>query len=260
MSEPTPPSPSTRRRSDWLGAIAAVFMAAILLAGWLLDLQSFAFFLVSMAVDVFMLLFFLVWWFTRRSFSWGQRFLILICAMGFGIAVGGLTRQTISNPVVLVSFAVPILIIAWWIAYIATRNAPARLRVPVLIACFALVWSPFLLLRMTGFRGNLRADLHWLWTPTAEQLYLARRPLTSPTTTPAKPLEPRASDWPDFRGPHRDATVHGLKISTDWQKSPPKLLWKQRVGPAWSSMIIVDDHLYTQEQRGERESVVCRDA
>src|SRR6185295_11910609 len=41
---------------------------------------------------------------------------------------------------------------------------------------------------------------------------------------------------------------------------PPKLLWRQKVGPAWSGLIVVDGHVVTQEQRGEVEAVVCYDA
>src|SRR5262249_4219031 len=49
------------------------------------------------------------------------------------------------------------------------------------------------------------------------------------------------------------------RISTDWKTSPPRLLWRRRVGPAWSSLIFVGNLLFTQEQRGEREAVVCCD-
>jgi outer membrane protein assembly factor BamB len=51
-----------------------------------------------------------------------------------------------------------------------------------------------------------------------------------------------------------------VRIGTDWAKTPPKLLWKERVGPAWSSTIVVGDRVFTQEQRGAAEAVVCREA
>src|SRR5262249_43199138 len=67
-------------------------------------------------------------------------------------------------------------------------------------------------------------------------------------------------DWPEFRGSNRDGVVRGTAIATDWQAKPPQLLWRQRIGPAWSSVIVVSGRLYTQEQRGEKEAVVCYDA
>src|SRR5689334_372063 len=86
-------SPSRARRSDWIGAVAAMAMVGVFLAGWLFDIQSFAFFLTTMAVDLVMILVFLVWWLTRRSYSWGGRLLIPLAAIVFALVVGRLTRQ-----------------------------------------------------------------------------------------------------------------------------------------------------------------------
>src|SRR5262249_33154293 len=108
MSEPTyAPSPAPRR-SDLLGAIAAGAMAAVMLVSWLLDVQSFAFFLLTMAIDLVMILFFLVWWFTRRSYSWPQRILVALAAIVVAVVIGRLTRLTIANPMMLVFNGVPI--------------------------------------------------------------------------------------------------------------------------------------------------------
>jgi outer membrane protein assembly factor BamB len=53
--------------------------------------------------------------------------------------------------------------------------------------------------------------------------------------------------------------VHGTKIATDWT-TPPLQVWRHKIGPAWSSLIVVVDRLYTQEQRGPKETVVCYDS
>jgi outer membrane protein assembly factor BamB len=76
----------------------------------------------------------------------------------------------------------------------------------------------------------------------------------------SKVLSVQPGDWPAFRGPNRDSVVRGAKIATDWQTAPPKLLWRQRVGPGWSSFAVVGDRLFTQEQRGPSEAVVCLEA
>jgi outer membrane protein assembly factor BamB len=69
-----------------------------------------------------------------------------------------------------------------------------------------------------------------------------------------------AGDWPEFRGPERDSRLRGVRIDTDWSAHPPKQVWRQRVGPGWSSFAVIGDRLFTQEQRGDEEAVVCYDA
>ena len=73
----------------------------------------------------------------------------------------------------------------------------------------------------------------------------------------SEPLLAGAVDWPGFRGPNRDGKALHEVVRTNWSEEPPKLLWRQPVGPAWSSFAVVGDLAFTQEQREGFEVVVA---
>src|SRR5262249_16455836 len=116
-----------------------------------------------------------------------------------------------------------------------------------------------------GVNGNMQSDIRWRWSTTPEDLYLAERARgDGPEAREPDPARDAAvlqpGDWPGFRGPDRDGAGRGVRLATDWAAGPPRLLWRHRVGRAWSSVAVVGERLYTQEQRGEFEAVVCLDA
>ena len=134
---------------------------------------------------------------------------------------------------------------------------------------FALVvtlgWSYFLLIRVDGADANLKAKTHWRWTPTPEEKFLAgsnsgSKALGAPAVSTSETSTSSAADWVAFRGPDRDGVIVGSIIATNWTAHPPLLIWKRAVGPAWSSLLAVGNRLFTQEQRGDKETVVCYDA
>jgi len=68
----------------------------------------------------------------------------------------------------------------------------------------------------------------------------------------------RTGDWPNFRGKDWNSTVtDGPELARDWKQRSPELVWKHPSGVGWSSFSVADGLIFTQEQRGEREAIVC---
>ena len=73
----------------------------------------------------------------------------------------------------------------------------------------------------------------------------------------------RAGDhllWPEFLGPQRNGVSRETGLNLDWERKKPAVLWKVPLGPAFSSISVVGDRLYTMAQRDKRDVVVCLEA
>jgi outer membrane protein assembly factor BamB len=67
----------------------------------------------------------------------------------------------------------------------------------------------------------------------------------------------RESDFPQFLGPDRSGVLAGIALSRDWDRSPPKALWRQPIGLGWSAFAVSGQRAITQEQRRDDELIVC---
>lgn len=146
-------------------------------------------------------------------------------------------------------------------AWFRHRRPLPRTRDALLLAAVGFGCS--LLLRNDGMDGEYQLTLHWRWSRTAEERLLAARKSPAPATTVAfaeTNLSLATPAWPGFRGADRSGVGRGPLITTNWSEHPPKLLWKVPVGPGWSSFAVAGNRLFTQEQRGQMETVVCYDA
>ena len=69
-----------------------------------------------------------------------------------------------------------------------------------------------------------------------------------------------AADWPQWLGPHRDGHSSETGLNTDWQTKRPPEVWRKPLGGGYSSIIQVQNRLYTMDRQGSNERVVCLDA
>jgi outer membrane protein assembly factor BamB len=206
----------------------------------------------------------LLWWLLLSRVPWRDRLLALLAVLV------GAAATVLTDPIApeaggfkLVLYAVPIALTAGTLWLLVTRPLRWPQRRLGLLVALLLPFAYYALIRIDGVTGNMTPTLSWRWSETGEdrsQAEIRQRPAPAPVAAPAEPLALQPGDWPGFRGPERDGKLHGVRLATDWAQHPPQLLWKQRVGPGWSSFAVIGNRLYTQEQRGQDEAVVCYDA
>jgi outer membrane protein assembly factor BamB len=162
-------------------------------------------------------------------------------------------------------FVVPTGVAAVGLALVCFAWASPQVRTIAVIIAAVIGFGGWSLVRNDGVWGDFKTSLDWRWKPTAEERFLAslkgaEGAAAAPSGEAVAGELSATPEWPEFRGPKRDGAVPGLAIDTDWQKHPPKELWRRPVGPGWSSFAVSGRSIFTQEQRGSSELVACYDA
>src|SRR5262249_34963118 len=158
---------------------------------------------------------FLAWWWTNRRIPFRSRLYGFLLVGGGALIVEPLSHASIGWWGLLL-WGLPIVLTAWvlWMI-VAETVCPSWLwqrsggGVVLTLACSVLSGR-------AGLDSNLRADRHWRWNPSAEELFLAEKERTA-DGTPALRASAHAGeivslglgDWPEFRGPNRDGVIRG---------------------------------------------------
>ena len=207
----------------------------------------------------------LLWWLlfsraTGRERIIGFLTLLLLIAIVFGLAdptMRGPATVMVTIPMGMIAFCVGTLLCFRMLSY-------RRTMIALLLATCGFGYSA--LLRNEGMWGeDGKFGLQWRWQTSHEQALIAAKQ-TKTSQVSADAIAPdlkqalASPEWPAFRGVDRSGRQRGSVIATDWSTQPPELLWKVAVGPGWSSFTVAGNLLFTQEQRGEEEAVVCYDA
>lgn len=245
-------------------AIIAVALFWLAYYGLLLaEVHMFPRFMIRMGLTLALALFLLVLWLRRTEFSLATRLgLIGLTLLAAVASVWSLHHTVLA--IIPIQWSIEAML-TFGVLWLAVAHA-ASIRVKQLgLAVITIVaWLPGPLVRMEGLAGNGNSDVRWRWTPTAEENFLAtvKHPQNEKQelAAGAAPLETTEGDWPAFHGPTGDSRIAGVRLVTDWSHQPPIEKWKQPIGPGWSSILVIGDRLFTQEQRGELELTTCYSA
>lgn len=256
----SPTRSSGMPRLGFLSGLVAVYVLLYFVVGSIEKPYFFGFIYGLASALVFAICFF-TWWWRNRAIQRSEKILGFILIVGGAFAAGKLSDLTV-NFFTLSVAGLPLVValVLGWLFLVKRALIPSHWL--GFAAVVVVGWGIFDLIRMDGFDSTLKTHISWRWTPTAEQRFLAQNAAGTRSTGDVKSsaLHTDATTWTAFRGPDRDGVMHGTHVPTDWSAKPPQQLWKHAVGPAWSSVIVIGDRLYTQEQRGPVEAVVCYDA
>jgi outer membrane protein assembly factor BamB len=263
LNPPSKPS-AMRALRIWPGMLLVVVMILARFVPAYLEGGLARYWMVAMMGPLACCLLLVIWWLAASRATWKERgfgFLGLVAVFAITTALveplmRGPGTVYVTLPMGMTAFVVG--------AVLFKKKRPlARTGVALLLAAAGFGFS--VLLRNDGMDGEYQLTLHWRWAPTAEEQMLAARtgdsPVAKPGSAPAETSRAFANpEWPGFRGADRSGSWRGPMIETNWSAHPPRQLWKVPVGPGWSSFAVAGHLLFTQEQRGPMEAVVCYDA
>jgi len=194
-----------------------------------------------------------IWWLRSKTVARRDRLngfaLIILLAILVSALPGAGAGQ-------LLPYAAPVVLIGV-VALLAATSSLAWPRRKGLVLLYLIACGAFFsLLRVDDVGGDLMPITAWRWEP-----YIGEwTDVADASGTAAIPAAAGPSDWPEFRGTARDNRLAGVTFATGWTATPPREIWRTRVGLGWSSFTVVGDYFFTQEQRDRAELIVCYEA
>ena len=201
----------------------------------------------------------MIWWLAASRARWNERLIGLVGVVIIAVATGALSHKTMLGPATTV-ITIPVGLASFALGAICCRNVLSFRRTVLALLVAAVGFGSTTLLRNDGVWGDFTPALSFRFSPTSEdQVIASRRDQQAFKIEQLGKGVDRAilnPEWPGFRGPYRDGRQLG-QFASNWDQQPPELIWKIKVGSGWSSFAVAGEMLFTQEQRGAYETIVC---
>ncbi len=88
----------------------------------------------------------------------------------------------------------------------------------------------------------------------------AALPAAGPSGTVTDGPSAGTEDWPQWRGPNRDAVSTETGLLKEWREGAPEVLWRRAIGEGFSSISVSGGRLFTLWDEGDGEFLVGLDA
>lgn len=255
---PTPPVDTTFRPRTWPGVLVLVTSLSMLIAPAFLFERSTVQFMLLMVGAMVASTGGFAWWAAFSRVGIVDR--ILPLALYLLPAAGFATEEALDAPgqppMGVMVYGIPFVFLLWVGGLVLGLPFPGGVRRTVMYLALLLGWLAFGMVRIEGTTGSLIPELSWRWSKKPED---AAKDIKRETVDVKTDVKVSADDWAEFRGPNRDNKISGVTLVADW-KAVPKKAWEVDVGPGWGSFAVVGDRLYTMEQQGNDEAVICLDA
>jgi outer membrane protein assembly factor BamB len=244
-----------------------VWPAAIISFAYLATIGGFAFFdptsdlhtIASLIAPAVALLLMIIWWIAASRVPWRDRlfgFVLLLVATAAMI----FTQKSVLFGALLLVVAMPVVTNGIVALLLVTFKMRWPARRGALFAFVLICACIYCTMRVDSVSSGLQPFVSWRWNPSPSAVSQTLPPPAENKRATMSRFDARADDWPGFRGPERDGRAVGARFSKDWSATPPREVWRIKIGSAWSSFVYFSNYLFTQEQRDENEAVTCYNA